>query len=176
MGAMNERIKGLRDGLKEQLSFLRRRLLARRRSPSQEVDELIQEAFLRLCRYQQEQKAPVRDPVAFLVEVAENLHIDHVRRSVVTGQIFSDQPAEEFGSLISSGTTPEQDAEAQELIERIERRFAEAHPHTRQAFWLHRFDGLTYQEIAQRLHISTMTVRRHIAKAVLLYDEELQAK
>jgi RNA polymerase sigma factor (sigma-70 family) len=147
-------------------------LLQRGDSSRNEVDELIQESFLRLSRYQQEQKAPVRDPVGFLVDVAEKVRIDRFRHAALTQRIFSDQPFDETdcGDTASSA---EQDAEAHELIERIERSLAAANPRTREAFLLHRFDGMSYGEIAQQLGISTRAVTNHIAKALLLIDNEL---
>jgi RNA polymerase sigma factor (sigma-70 family) len=169
---MNERTKHLRDGIKDQLAFLRRRLLQRGRSNRKDIDDLIQEGFLRLCRYQQEQKAPVRDPVAFLVDVVEKVHIERLRRATLTQRIFSDQPFEEV-DCVDTGSSPEQDAEAHELIERIERTLATVNPRTREAFLLHRFGGMSYAKIAARLGISTQAVTNHIAKALLLIDNEL---
>jgi RNA polymerase sigma factor (sigma-70 family) len=169
---MNERTKHLRNGLTDQLALLRRRLIQRGRSRGADIDDLIQEGFLRLCLYQQERKAPVRDPVAFLVDVTEKVHIDRVRRATLTRRIFSDQPIEEV-DCVDTASLPEQDAEAQELIERIEKSLAAANPRTREAFLLHRFDGMSYAEIAERFSISTRAVTNHIAKALILIDNEL---
>jgi RNA polymerase sigma-70 factor (ECF subfamily) len=168
---MNERPKHLRDGLKDQLALLRRRLIQRGRSSRRDVDELIQEGFLRLCRYQQEQKVLVRDPVAFLVDVVEKVHIDRVRHAARTQRIFSDQSVEEVECM--DPHSPDQDAEAHELVERIERSLAAANPRTRESFLLHRFDGMSSADIAKRLGISSRAVRDHIAKALLLIDNEL---
>jgi RNA polymerase sigma factor (sigma-70 family) len=169
---MNEQTKHPHDELKDQLAFLRRRLLQRGRSDRRDVDELIQEGFLRLCRYQHEHRAPVRDPVAFLLDVVEKVRIDNARRAVLTRRIFSDQPFEQV-DCPDTASLPEQDAEVHELIERIERTLAAANPRTREAFVLHRFDGMSYAEIAERLGISTRAVTNHIAKALLLVDNEL---
>jgi RNA polymerase sigma factor (sigma-70 family) len=155
-----------------QLAFLRRLLLRRGRSNRNDIDELIQEGFLRLCRYQQEQNMTVRDPVAFLVNAVEKVHIDHVRRATLARRIFSDQPYQEV-DCVEVTSSAEQDAEAHELIERIERSLAAANPRTREAFLLHRFEGMSYAEIAKRLCISTKAVTNHIAKAMLLIDNEL---
>jgi RNA polymerase sigma-70 factor (ECF subfamily) len=169
---MNERAKHMANALANQLAVLRRRLIQRGRSGRADVDDLIQEGFLRLCLYQQERKLPVRDPVAFLVDVVEKVHIDRVRRAALTRRIFSDQPVEEF-DCVDTASSPEQDAEVQELIERIERSLGAANSRTREAFLLHRFDGMSYAEIAKRLSISTRAVTNHIAKALILVDNEL---
>ena len=169
---MNARTKDLGGGLLGQLAALRRRLIQRGRSRDADLDDLIQEGCLRLCLYEQEQKAPVRDPVAFLVDVVEKVHIDRLRHAALTQRIFSDQPFEEV-DCVDAGSSPEQDAEAHELIERIERTLAAANPRTREAFLLHRFGGMSYAEIAERFGISTQAVTNHIAKALLLIDNEL---
>jgi len=169
---MIEGTKQPRDELKDQLSLLRRRLLQRGRSSRRDIDDLIQEGCLRLCRYQRENKAPVRDPVAFLLDVVEKVHIDHIRRAALTRRIFSSQPFEEV-DCVDTASLPEQDAEAHELIERIERSLAAANPRTREAFLLHRFDGMSCAEIARRFNISTRAVTNHIAKALILIDNEL---
>jgi RNA polymerase sigma factor (sigma-70 family) len=169
---MNEQTKHPTDDLKDQLAFLRRRLLQRGRSSRKDIDDLIQEGFVRLCRYQHEQQVRVRDPVAFLVNVVEKVQIDHLRRAVLTRRIFSDQPFEQV-DCADTASLPEQEAEAHELIERIERSLAAANPRTREAFLLHRIDGLSYAEIAEQFGISTRAVTNHIAKALLLVDNEL---
>ncbi len=169
---MNEPAKQLRNGLTDQLALLRRRLIQRGRSSRRDVDDLIQEGFLRLCLYQHERKAPVHDPVAFLIDVVEKVHIDRVRRAALTRRIFSDQPFEEV-DCVDMASLPEHDAEAHELIERIEKTLAAANPRTREAFLLHRFDGMSYAEIADRLSLSTRAVTNHIAKALVLIDNEL---
>jgi RNA polymerase sigma factor (sigma-70 family) len=164
--------KQLRDALIDQLAALRRRLIQRGRSSRRDIDDLIQEGFLRLCLYQQERKAPVRDPVAFLIDVVEKVNIDRLRRATITRRIFSDRPLEEV-DCVDTGSLPEQDTEAYQLIARIEKSLATANPRTREAFLLHRFDGLSYVEIAERFSISTRAVTSHIAKALILIDNEL---
>jgi RNA polymerase sigma factor (sigma-70 family) len=168
---MNRR-KQLRDAISDQLAALRRRLLQRGRSSRRDIDDLIQEGFLRLCLYQQERKAPVRDPVAFLVDVVEKVQIDRLRRATISRRIFSDRPLEEV-DCADTASLPEQDLEAHQLIVRIEKSLASANPRTREAFLLHRFDGMSYVEIAERFSISTRAVTNHIAKALVLIDSEL---
>ena len=168
---MNRR-KQLRDAISDQLAALRRRLLRRGRSSRRDIDDLIQEGFLRLCLYQQERKVPVRDPVAFLVDVVEKVQIDRLRRATISRRIFSDRPLEEI-DCADTASLPEQDLEAHQLIVRIEKSLASANPRTREAFLLHRFDGMSYLEIAERFSISTRAVTNHIAKALVLIDSEL---
>jgi RNA polymerase sigma factor (sigma-70 family) len=156
----------------DQLALLRRRLIQRGRSSRSDIDDLIQEGCVRLYRYQQEHQAPVRDPVAFLVSVVEKVHIDRMRRAFRMQRIFSDQPLEEV-DCADAASSAEQDVEVHEVIGRIERGLASANPRTRDAFLLHRFHGMSYAQIAARFNISTRAVTNHIAKALLLIDNEM---
>lgn len=106
------------------------------------------------------------------MDVVEKVHIDRVRRAALTQRIFSDRPVEEV-DCVDTASSAEQDAEAHELIERIEKSLGAANPRTREVFLLHRFDGMSYSEIAEQLGISTKAVTNHIAKALLLIDNEL---
>jgi RNA polymerase sigma factor (sigma-70 family) len=169
---MSARTKDVGSGLLGQLAALRRRLIRRGRSRGADLDDLIQEGCLRLCLYEREQNGPVRDPVAFLVDVVEKVHIDRVRRATITRRIFSDRPLEEI-DCADTASLPEQDTEAYQLIARMEKTLETANPRTREAFLLHRFDGMSYAEIAQRFNISTRAVTKHIAKALILIDNEL---
>jgi RNA polymerase sigma factor (sigma-70 family) len=169
---MDRRKKQLQDALKGQLAQVRRLLLSRRRSRPKDIDDLIQEGFLRLCRYQQERQIAVRDPVGFLVTVAERAHIDSSRRAALTQRLFSDRPLE-ADEYLDSGSSPEEALQAEELAERIERTLSSGNPRTREIFLLHRFEGMRYSEIAERLGISTQAVTNHIAKALLMIDNEL---
>lgn len=154
--------------IKEQLAALRRRLLRRWGGSAEEVDELVQEAFLRLYRYEREQAMPIRDPLGFLIDVAERARVDRLRHTAVVERLLP-----RLNEWSAGADEPEQVLAAQELLERLERRFARAHPHARQVFLLHRFDGLSYGQIAQALSISTATVKRRLAEALLIYDSEL---
>jgi RNA polymerase sigma-70 factor (ECF subfamily) len=49
---------------------------------------------------------------------------------------------------------------------RLRRAFAKPEPQTREAFLLHRVEGLSYREIAARLGITAEAVERHVADAL----------
>ena len=58
-------------------------------------------------------------------------------------------------------------------IERIEQALLALPIRTRAIFLLHRVDGLSYAEIAERCGISGKQVERHIARAMLRIDRAL---
>jgi RNA polymerase sigma factor (sigma-70 family) len=53
-----------------------------------------------------------------------------------------------------------------EHLRRLRRALTKLDPRTREVFLLHRSEGLSYGEIAQRLGISAVAVERHIAHAL----------
>lgn len=53
-----------------------------------------------------------------------------------------------------------------ESIAWIDRSIAGLHPLTREVFLLHRIDGLTYEKIAARHHLSVVEVQTYIAEAL----------
>ncbi len=114
----------------------------------------------------------MRDPVAFLVDVVEKCTSTACAAPRLPGVFFRTGPLRKSTAWIPQVCLSRR-AEAHELIERVERSLAAANPRTREAFLLHRFDGMSYAEIAQRFNISTRAVTNHIAKALILIDNEL---
>lgn len=53
-----------------------------------------------------------------------------------------------------------------EKLRRLRRALAKLDPRTREAFLLHRTEGLSYDEIGERLGISPEAVERHVADAL----------
>lgn len=64
-------------------------------------------------------------------------------------------------------------ASSRGAIDRIEQALAKLPARRRNIFLLHRLDGLSYAEIADRYGISTKRVEQHIAAAMLHLDKEL---
>src|SRR5690606_35154188 len=100
----------------------------------------------------------------YLYRVADNLAIDYLRRRSVQSN--------RFVSLDVVQNMPDDlpDAETVLAYRRAIQTLAEAidelPSRCRPVFLLHRFDGLNYREIAERLRISTSMVEKHIMKAM----------
>ncbi|WP_458233001.1 RNA polymerase sigma factor [Roseateles sp. P5_E8] len=136
--------------------------LRRRGRTEHEAEDMVQEAWLRLVRYEDEQ-APIEQPEAFLMRTALNLSID-VHRSTAS---HGEHVVLEHAVLIDTAPSAEDFVLARERTARLEEGLRRLTDKTRDIFLAHRLDGLTYKEIAALQGISVSTVHLHVAKATL---------
>jgi RNA polymerase sigma factor (sigma-70 family) len=136
-----------------------RSALMRRGRSEQDADDLVQEAWLRLARYEQEQ--PVERPEAFLMRAALNLSIDAHRAQLTRGE----EVLVEDTVIIDLAPTAETVLLAKERLARLSVGISRLSDTTRSVFLAHRIDGMSYTEIAQAHGISVSAVHQHIAKA-----------
>jgi len=142
-----------------------RKLLRSRGRPADEVDDLIQDAFVRLQVYCRDH--PIAKPEAFLVRTALNLLIDVQRKANTSPSM---QEIESL-TLIDPGPLPDEVLMGGERIQHLNAGLDALSPRVREVFLLHRLEGYSYGQIASELGISLSTVEKHIAKASLfLFD------
>jgi RNA polymerase sigma factor (sigma-70 family) len=136
--------------------------LRRRGRSEQDADDLVQEAFLRLERYQREQ--PIEKPEAFLMRTALNLSIDAHR----TLQSRGEQVLLEDVVIVDTAPGIEDVLLSRERLRRLSECLAQLNDKTRAIFLAHRVDGLSYQEIGRLHGLSISGVEKQVAKATLL--------
>jgi RNA polymerase sigma factor (sigma-70 family) len=154
---------------REQGAALRRRLRARLGS-SDEANEILHDAFARLLGARP--LLGLREPRAFLNRIVRNLLIDRLRRrSARPVHVAIDSERE-------SAVPPDQEQAIE--LEQMRRRYRQVidafPPRMRHVFELHRFENLSYKEIAERLDISTRTVEWHIAEAIVRLSKGLDGE
>ena len=145
---------------KHLLKFLRRKGRSH-----EDAEDLIQEAMLRLHLYGQ--AVPVVNEEAFLRHAVNNLSIDQHRRDRL--DLRKEVPIEEFNArwpLIAQESTPEETLEAEQRLNRIRAVLDAVSLRTREIYFAHRA-GYSYAEIADHMNISQITIKRHIARALL---------
>ena len=136
--------------------------LRRRGRSEQDADDLVQEAFLRLERYQREQ--PVGKPEAFLMRTALNLSIDaHRTRESRGEQVLLDDVV-----IVDTAPGIEDVLLSRERLRRLSECLAQLNDKTRSIFLAHRVEGLSYQEIGRLHGLSISGVEKQVAKATLL--------
>jgi RNA polymerase sigma factor (sigma-70 family) len=141
------------------LAKLRRLLQSRGRS-SDDIDDLMQEAFLRLQTYCKDRT--VQNTEAFLVRTVLNLSAEQGRRSR-TRQMASETV--QVLAELSKAPTPDEVYSAQQRLLTVRSGLERIGPRSREAFLMHRLDGLSYTQIAEELGVSVSMVEKHIARA-----------
>jgi RNA polymerase sigma factor (sigma-70 family) len=137
--------------------WLHRRIAARTLRFA-DVDDLVQESFIRLGRYEVKDRA--EHPRALLLRIASNLAIDASRRSKARGgdrHVTTDAIADLPGEEVDPGFTLD-----------LKRTIMDLPPRLRDTFLLARFTPMTNDEIAAHQGISTKTVEWRISRAVAI--------
>jgi RNA polymerase sigma factor (sigma-70 family) len=135
--------------------------LRRRGRTTEEAEDLIQEAWLRVFEYCE--RGQVREPERVLVRTVSNLMRNedrHRRRHPYVGQ------AVEELSLADAAPLPEEVLASRQRLTHVLNALATVDTRTREAFLLHRTDGLSYPQIAKQLGVSVSTVEKRIAWAM----------
>lgn len=131
--------------------------------------DLAQESYLRVLDLQQSGET-VADPRALLYRTARNLVIDRHRRDAVRGQhVDADPDANDqlLDALAAPAAfEPETAAMSAQAVQAMLAVIGELPLRCRQAFILHKFDGLSQAQVAQQMGISLTMVERHIKNAM----------
>jgi RNA polymerase sigma-70 factor (ECF subfamily) len=153
----------------DEQSRLRRHLVRRGLSAAAAAD-VVQDAFVKLLRAPRDE---IRDIRAYLQRAAETLAIDAWRRQSRSTLVIA--PLELADDAIADpGPSADMAMMAREDIDALAAAIDALSPRCREVLLLHRFDGLSYAEIAARLGISRNTVMVHLANAMTALRRRLR--
>jgi len=127
-----------------------------------DVDDIVQDAWLRLVRYERSGQV-VLEPEAFLVRAALNLSLDGYRTRKARGE----EPLPDEERLVDARSDVEATLYAREKTRRLDEGMERLLPITRKILMAHRYEGKSYDEIAREYDVSVSAVEKHIAKAML---------
>lgn len=144
---------------------LRRFLSGRAGVPAADVDDIAQEVFLRLMRY--EQGELVAHPKAYLFRVAANVAVEW---SIRASRRRHD---EKWLSNLTSGEEPEATLQRTQARAEIKRAVNTLPPEQREVLKLYFHEELGHEAIAQRTGESLRRVRRHVSRAYEQLRQEL---
>ena len=128
-----------------------------------DAEDIVHEAFVRLCVAQQREW--VRNPAAFLTDVVGKVRIERWRSAQRLRRLFGDDAAEDTDAVDPS-PRPEEWLQIEHLLDWLWQRLGALGPRARDVFLLHRLEGLTCPEIAARHGISVSAIEKHIARSV----------
>lgn len=144
--------------------------------PPKEVEDIVQETYVRICQI--EHKHAVREPRSYLFRTAQNLALDHVKRSesrLADGADIDELPNEDFLSLPEMDPTQAQVTSDEEFA-----LFCEAvrtlPRQCRRAFVLKKVYGYTLKEIMAEMDLGQPTVETHIVNGTKKCVQYLRAR
>ncbi|MDO9107342.1 MAG: sigma-70 family RNA polymerase sigma factor [Methylovulum sp.] len=135
--------------------------LFRRVSCRETANDLLQDLFLRLVSVKSSE--PIHNHRAFLYRIAANVATDYLRRHQSDLLEWEDDKTLAAENVAAS---PEQHLLNMQELELCEQTLGKLSPLCQKIFMLSRFDGLTHQQIADELGISTSWVEKNIIKAL----------
>src|SRR5258708_1762969 len=137
------------------------RYFGKRIREAYDVDDLVQEVFIRLVR--QAAIESVQQIDSYVFQTAANVIRDRARRHAARHHREHDELSE--SDLPTNELSPERVLLGTEQLERAIAALEELSESTRQVFVLRRYEGMRYEEIAAHLGMSVSGVRFHMEKA-----------
>lgn len=144
-----------------------RRYFQARLGPSADVEDLVQELFIKV---QDLSSTEILNPAAYLYRLASNLMLDRLRAARRGGARDAEWRRTHHTTLGALDVADEPDAEAgviaRQRLERLSEALTSLAPTTQQIFRLHKFEGLSHAETAARMGISRSAVEKHVSLAL----------
>lgn len=138
------------------------RYFGRRFSKACEIEDMVQEVFVRLVR--RAGVGNLENPQAYVFETASSVLKDRLRKMRTRHEVFHEpfRPDHHEGADFS----PEDVLLARERLSNATAALLELPERTRVIFTLRRLEGLRFQDIAARLDISVSAVEKHMQRAM----------
>lgn len=172
MAVMTDNDFQIEDLYREEAEILRRFLRRKIANPT-DVEEILQEAYLRLVRAAGQ--GDIENIRGFLYRIATNLVIDRFRSSAHNAtHLDIEDMTNSPGELTSRESSPEEMSIVRQQLGVTLETIRTLPPRCRQVFVLHRIKQMTHREISKKLGISTQMVEKHIAKAMRICTEKLE--
>ncbi|WP_296615380.1 sigma-70 family RNA polymerase sigma factor [Sphingomonas sp.] len=149
-------VRALIDSRHDLVRFLTSRLFCRATA-----EDIAQDVFIRLSTAEVDALHPRR----LIFRTAANLASNHCRDERRRAEIRRDGLAPE--QPVVNDLHPERFAIARDALWRLAEELATWPARTREIFILNRYDGLTQREIGERLSLSSTSIERHLARAIL---------
>lgn len=143
----------------------------RKRLPAPgEIEDLVQEVFLRLAR--QRELTAVRFIEPYLFQTASRVLTDHVR--AITSRRRKDHEPYEEDAHATAVSSAESVITDRQTVTQLLKALAELPEKTRTVFMLRRWDELPNADIARMLGVSVSAVEKHITRALIHMKERMR--
>jgi len=142
---------------------------ARLKSPSA-AEDLVQELYLKLAALDPAEE--IGNPSAFLYRAAHNLMLDRQRQQRRTS--LRDGAWHEAQELRAGEPAADDALAARRRLAKLSAIVEDMPAKMRQAFRLHKLDGLSHAETAEAMKVSISAVEKHISAALKLLLRKLE--
>jgi len=146
------------------------RFLMTRVDSEQEAQDVAHEAYVRML--QLDARGAVSYLSAYLFKTAANIAIDRIRRSQ-TGQRVHESVSDTLSEAVFPA--PENEVASRQELELIARYLEELPPKCRQAFYLHRIQDMSLDDIARELGVTKRMVHHYLLRAIVHCRTRLDA-
>jgi RNA polymerase sigma factor (sigma-70 family) len=142
-----------------------RRHIASKLACPEDVEDLVQEVFLRAIRSPAGRE--IAHPRAYLYRIANSAVSDHFRRRSRQRMPPSDvEPIDEESELADASPTPEEFAICDQTWDRLRAAIDGLPKKARQAIILRKLEDLSCLEVAESMGISIRTLEKHLARGL----------
>lgn len=143
------------------------RFLAARLGSEDDAQDAMQELYLHIGKV--DPSLEIKDTAAYVFRTAANLARDQMRsrnRTAARERVWASLQRGADGSEADDAPSAETAYAARQRLAAVRRALDELSPQCRRIFVLHKFEGLSHQEIAARASISRSTVEKHMHTAL----------
>lgn len=145
------------------------RVLTRRLGDAHVAEEVLQEAFIQFAAVSKRES--IDNPDGYLMRIAVNLSTDWLRREKSRRRrerewVSSSITVSATGETEAREALPDQALAAKEELARLHRHLETLSLPVRTAFILHKIEGRSHDETANKMGLSKSTVEKHIMKAM----------
>ncbi|WP_226648252.1 RNA polymerase sigma factor [Microbulbifer variabilis] len=139
---------------------------------SADVDDLVQEVFTQLHWHVHQSDIEIESPRNYIFAVAKNLLISYGRYQKSRCRTLHESLSQDLE--IPDVITPERTVIGMQDCRCVLKAILGLPPRAGTAFKFHRFEGMTYQDIAERMGISKESVKELIQRALIKVRRALE--
>ena len=129
-----------------------------------DAEDVVQEAYLRVDRGGESRS--IIQPLAYLYRIVRNLSLDGQRRLARERQRAGPRTVEIVDRVAAASPSPEAVSASRAELLIVARALAELPERTQTAFRLHRIEGLTLQQVGERLGVSGVRAHQLVRDAL----------
>lgn len=146
------------------------RFFTARTGSSAQAEDIVQDMFLRLEAMTPQMRADVRNPQAFLYRLGSNLMLDAIKQRQRGGRRDAEWRASQsdsFGGVdVADAPSSEDAVYARMKLDKIVAALDGLNPNCRQAFRMHKLEGLSQADTAKAMGVTASSVEKYIATVI----------